>query len=143
MSAHRKKSKKARGDAPTPVVNSLPTLPSLYAESSEVTPHFRDKVETLTDSDDETKSTTSESEHSVKNEADENPWGFNDSDTESLNLQPQKPVIDCNPKKNKKRKTVELDEDDFRPQKKKKKEKDKDEVPTAVISTKAQKMMGT
>lgn len=146
MSAHRKKSKKSRGEVPPPVVNSLPTLPSLYAESSEVAPHFRDKVETLTDSEDETKSSIS-SEPSIKNEAgDENPWGFADSDPDTLkDICPEEPVIQYVRKKAKKRKTVGDLEDDFKPHKKKKKEKEKekerDEAPNTVISSKAEKMM--
>lgn len=141
MSSNRKKSKKSRKEVPT--MNSLPNLPSLYAESSEVTPHFRDKVETLTDSEDETKSNSSDSVEGItKNErADENPWGFNDSDMESLKNSHVEPVIECNPKKNKKRKSaVDIESDDFRPQKKKKKEKDKDDA-AVLISSKAEKMM--
>lgn len=147
MSSHNKKSKKSRGDAP--VSASPPPLPSLYADTSEVAPHFRCKVETLTDSeDDEIKSTSSGSADDrfvVGNDTtveDPNPWGLHDSDTDLKNNScSPPPQIEIVAKKSKKRKTIELADDDYRPAKKKKKDKDKTDEQNSVFSSQAEKMM--
>ncbi|XP_065222418.1 cap-specific mRNA (nucleoside-2'-O-)-methyltransferase 1 [Planococcus citri] len=146
MSSRHKKSKKCRGDAP--VLVSPPPLPSLYADNSDVKPHFKNAFETLSDSDDDEdiKSTSSGSANGRFNDTtveDLNHWGLQDSDTDmkndSCSSPPQIEVISS--KKSKKRKTIELTDDDYRPAKKKKKDKEKDEDQDAVFSSQAEKMM--